>query len=258
MPDIMPPPPPKRSLPDRPVGWELLLFILVLLLIVVLGGVILAAVGDVAFGPQTAGSLKNGLPEPGNATQSWFYLGVFALFYLAIIAAARISMFPHGERWRAALRLVPARWPWFVFGTIGLLVLSQVMDALLPYIQDMVAMGDQELQVTLLIRALTTTPSMAIAAVIVLAVLAPIAEEMVFRGLLYGWLRGFLPFVLVAILTAVLFGAAHGEWAHAIAAGVLGLLLAFIRERSGSLWPCIAAHVANNLVAVGATAIFGV
>ena len=43
MTDIMPPPPPKRVLPDRPVGWELLLFVLVFGLIVVLAMLILAA-----------------------------------------------------------------------------------------------------------------------------------------------------------------------------------------------------------------------
>ena len=103
---------------------------------------------------------------------------------------------------------------------------------------------------TTLIRALTASFPLAVGAVVVLAVLAPLAEEFFFRGLLYGWLRGFAPFWLTALITSVLFGLAHGEIAHAIAAGILGLALAYIRERSGSLWPPIAAHVVNNLIAV--------
>lgn len=259
MPDIMPPTPSEKTLPDRPVGWELLLFILVLLLIVVVGAFVIAALGDIAFGPDAGASLQRGLPDPGNVAQSWVYLGAFALFYAAVILAAWIAMFPHRSRRALALRLVPAKWQWHVFGTISVLVLSQLLDAfLLPFLRDAMAIGNDELQVTILIRLLTATPALAVVAVVVLAVMAPIAEELVFRGLLYGWLRGFLPFVLVAILTSALFGLAHGEWAHAIAAGLLGLVLAIIRERSGSLWPAITAHVINNLVAVGTAALFGV
>jgi membrane protease YdiL (CAAX protease family) len=259
MSDIMPPVPPQRVLPDRPVGWELLLFLLVLLLIVVLGVFVLAAVGDVAFGPQTGEALRRGLPSPDRPQESWIYLGVFALFYLAVIAATWIAMFPHRGRRASALGLRPAKWQWFVFGTIGVLALSQAADALLlPFLRDVMAIGGDELQITLLIRALTATTALTVVAVGVLAVLAPLAEELVFRGLLYGWLRGFLPFALVAILTSALFGLAHGELAHAIAAGILGLALAFIRERSGSLWPAIVAHVVNNLVAVGGAALLGI
>lgn len=254
--DIMPPPPPKRSLPDRPVGWEMLLFILALVLILVIGGVVLAALGDVAFGPKAGSALQRGLPDPNNPAESWIYLGGFALFYLAVIAATWLAMFPHRGRRAIALAMVPAKWPWFVFGTIGVLALSQLLDLfLLPFLRDVMAIGGDELQVTLLIRALTSTPSLAISAVVVLAVLAPLAEELVFRGLLYGWLRGFLPFILTAILTSALFGLAHGEWAHAIVAGILGMALAYMREKSGSLWPPIVAHVVNNLIAVGAVAI---
>ncbi|MGE0154696.1 MAG: lysostaphin resistance A-like protein [Reyranellaceae bacterium] len=258
MADIMPPVPPARSLPDRPVGWELLLFVLVLLLIVVVGVFVLAALGDVAFGPQSGAALRRGLPDPNVPGESWIYLGAFALFYLAVIAATWIAMFPHRGRRALALRLVPATWPWFVFGTIAVLALSQALDVLLlPFLRDAMAIGGDELQVTLLIRALTGTPALTVLAIAVLALLAPVAEELVFRGLLHGWLRGFLPFALVAVLTSVLFGLAHGEAAHAIAAGLLGLVLAGIREYSGSLWPAIVAHVANNLVAVG-TAAMGV
>ena len=258
MTDIMPPPPPKRVLPDRPVGWELLLFVLVFGLIVVLAMVVLAALGDVAFGPQVGEALRRGMPEPGNLTHAWTYLVVFAVFYLAVVAATWIAMFPHGNRRSSALGLRNAKWQWFVFGTIAVLVLSQLCDVLLlPFLRDVMAIGVNELLITQVVRALTATPALTIVALLVLGVLGPVVEELVFRGLLYGWLRGFLPFWLTAILTSVLFGLVHGEWAHVIVAALLGFALAFIRERSGSLWPPILAHCVNNLVAVGAAAFFG-
>lgn len=256
MPDIMPPPPPKRSLPDRPVGWELLLFLLGLLLVGILGLAVLIAVGDVLLGPQT-GEMR-GMPTPGNTAQAWGYLATFAVFYLAVMAAAWIAMFPHGNRRASALGLRPAKWQWFVFGTLGVLALSQAGDALLlPFLRDAMSIGANELLITQVVRALTATPALIVGALLVLGVLGPVVEELVFRGLLYGWLRGFLPFALVAILTSALFGLVHGEWAHVIVAGILGLALAFIRERSGSLWPPIVAHAVNNLVAVGGAAVLG-
>jgi membrane protease YdiL (CAAX protease family) len=259
MTDIMPPPPPKRVLPDRPVGWELLLFVLVFGLIVVVGLVLMIAIGDVAFGPQSGDALRRGSPEPGNTAHAWAWLSTFAVFYLAVVAAIWISMYPHGERRASALGLRGAKWQWYVFGTIAVLALSQLADALLlPFLRDAMAIGADELLITQVVRALTATPPLTLVALLVLGVLGPIAEELVFRGLLYGWLRGFLPFWLTAILTSVLFGLVHGEWAHVIVATILGFALAVIRERSGSLWPPILAHCVNNLVAVGAAAFFGI
>lgn len=244
-------PPAKRSLPDRPIVWELLLFVLIFVVVMVVGGAILAAVGDVAFGPKLGEALRRGLPDPNQPAEAWFYLVTFALFYLALTGAIMLAMLPHGARWTRALALVLATWKWFVFGTIAVVVLSQACDSLLlPFLRDVMAIGGDELQIVLLIRALTASFPLAIGAVIVLAVLAPLAEEFFFRGLLYGWLRGFAPFWLTALITSVLFGLAHGEIAHAVAAGILGLALAYIRERSGSLWPPIAAHVVNNMIAV--------
>ena len=243
------PPPAKRSLPDRPIVWEVMAFFLILVVLMVVGWAVLSAVGDVAFGPDAGEALRRGLPE--GPQESWIYLGSFALFYLALIASTWLGMFAHGGRRGVALGLRPATWHWFVGGTVAVIAASQLLDMLLlPFLRDVMAIGGEELQIVLLIRALTATLPLAIGATVVLAVLAPIAEEFFFRGLLFGWLRGLMPFWITALIPSALFGLAHGEPAHAIAAGLLGLILAYIRERSGSLWPAIVAHVVNNLIAV--------
>ena len=75
--------------------------------------------------------------------------------------------------------------------------------------------------------------------------LAPLGEELLFRGVVFGWLRRW-GFVVAAIISAVVFGAAHGINVVFPAAIVLGLLNAYVYEKSGSIWPSVVAHATNN------------
>ena len=86
-------------------------------------------------------------------------------------------------------------------------------------------------------------------------VLAPILEELVFRGYLLGRLSGqeisniHKPSfsVLALIISSLLFGLVHNAW---LAGTVAGLLFAYVRYRANSITGCIAAHsTANVLVA---------
>lgn len=77
-------------------------------------------------------------------------------------------------------------------------------------------------------------------------VLAPVVEEVVFRGLCFGSLRkGFSP-VPAAVLSAVLFGAAHGNTLSFVFTSVIGFILALSLERSGSILVPILIHVGFN------------
>jgi membrane protease YdiL (CAAX protease family) len=79
-------------------------------------------------------------------------------------------------------------------------------------------------------------------------ILAPLFEELVFRGLLFAILRRRFRFLPAALISALVFGLAHGY-------GVVGLisvcwsgvLWAWIYEKTGSLGPGILAHAINNL-----------
>lgn len=95
-------------------------------------------------------------------------------------------------------------------------------------------------------------------AVLVWAVLgAPLTEEILFRGLA---LRALVPRVgraLAVGLTAVVFGLLHGGDPQSVPPlVVLGLALGWLRLASGSLWPPVALHLANNALAL-ATVLFG-
>lgn len=92
----------------------------------------------------------------------------------------------------------------------------------------------------------------AILAVAVIAVAAPFAEETFFRGMLFGGLRTRFSLWPAAIISGLAFGIPHvtsGPTA-AIPLSVLGVALAWLYERTGSLWPCVFAHVINNSIAL--------
>jgi membrane protease YdiL (CAAX protease family) len=91
-------------------------------------------------------------------------------------------------------------------------------------------------------------------AVVAVSVIAPFAEETLFRGFLYGWLRGRVPLWAAVALSAVIFALAHAELALLVPIFVLGCLLALVYERSGSLLPGMIIHAVFNLI--GVTLIF--
>ena len=87
---------------------------------------------------------------------------------------------------------------------------------------------------------------------VAVGILAPLAEEMVFRGaILRVLLRVFdrrwhwLPIVL----SALLFGAVHGNLAQFVHATLLGLLLGWMYYRTDSIVPGVVLHWVNNSVA---------
>ena len=81
-------------------------------------------------------------------------------------------------------------------------------------------------------------------------VVAPIAEEVLFRGLLYGWLRSRMPIALAVILSAAVFAAAHVIPLLMPALFLVGIILAVAYELSGSLWLSILLHSLQNSLSV--------
>ena len=82
---------------------------------------------------------------------------------------------------------------------------------------------------------------------------APLSEEIFFRGFMYGGLRRKLPMWAAALIAGLVFGALHYTGPDSIGvvpllAG-LGFILAWLYERTGSLWPPIALHCLNNTLA---------
>lgn len=96
---------------------------------------------------------------------------------------------------------------------------------------------------------LTDDPAVIFLYVLSVAVIPPIVEEMMFRGMILQGLRRFGDgFAVVA--SAALFGLYHGNLAQTVFAFLCGLVLGFVVIRTNSLLPAILVHAVNNASAV--------
>jgi membrane protease YdiL (CAAX protease family) len=94
-----------------------------------------------------------------------------------------------------------------------------------------------------------------IAVCVLVTVIAPIAEEFLFRGFFFTALRRWRGPWPAAVITGLVFGAIHAGSAPAaflVPLALLGFLLCIVRWRTGSLLPCVALHSLNNAIAFGA------
>jgi hypothetical protein len=96
-----------------------------------------------------------------------------------------------------------------------------------------------------------TAAAIAIGFLVILA--APISEETFFRGFVFRGMRQALRFPVAAVISAVIFGAFHYTGTSSLTVlpqlAVLGLALAWIYERTGSIYPTMAVHAVNNALA---------
>jgi membrane protease YdiL (CAAX protease family) len=84
----------------------------------------------------------------------------------------------------------------------------------------------------------------------VAAIIAPIVEEILFRGLLYQWLRAHTSVAVAVIVSAAIFSAVHVIPLLFPALFVVGVILALVFEWTRSLWTTIALHFLQNSLAV--------
>lgn len=88
-----------------------------------------------------------------------------------------------------------------------------------------------------------------ILAFITLIIVAPVAEEVLFRGYLFGKLRQFLPFWVAMLITSVLFGFVHGQWNVGVDVFALSMVLCSLREITGNIWAGMLLHMIKNGIA---------
>ena len=83
--------------------------------------------------------------------------------------------------------------------------------------------------------------------VISIVVMAPIVEELLFRGGMQGHLlRKWKNPAWAILVSALIFGIVHGNPVQMFFASILGLVLGWVYYRTGSLLPCMLMHFINN------------
>jgi membrane protease YdiL (CAAX protease family) len=88
---------------------------------------------------------------------------------------------------------------------------------------------------------------------LLVCVIAPVCEELFFRGFLFGGLRKH-GLIVATLVSGTAFGLAHvvsSPIGFIVPLAALGVILALLYERTGSLYPPMALHAFNNSVAFG-------
>jgi uncharacterized protein len=90
--------------------------------------------------------------------------------------------------------------------------------------------------------------------ILLIAIAAPVSEEIFFRGMLFGGLRRRMPMFLAALVSAVVFGGLHAATGVSAVPPLIafGFILALLYEKTGSIVPGILLHALNNSVALAA------
>lgn len=87
-------------------------------------------------------------------------------------------------------------------------------------------------------------------AMLAIVFVAPIAEELIMRGWLYGKVRQKLKNVpLAIILVSLLFAVLHGQWNVGVTVFVLSVVLCTLREVTGTIWAGMLLHMLSNGIA---------
>jgi membrane protease YdiL (CAAX protease family) len=245
---LTPPPPERPELPDgveptpvvprwKPLG---VLFAFALGLAVTLAGALLIGGIAVALGANPK-SLPPGVNVVQTVVQDLAFVGA-ALFIASTVARP--------EPWQFGLR--GTRVGPFVGWTLVALLAFNVFGTIYG---ELVNVGPQdELPDEL---GADTGAAALVAAAFLVTVVAPLTEELFFRGYAFGALRNWKGMWVGAVLTGLLFGAIHlgstPDVLYIPLLAVFGFVLCLLYAKTRSLYPCIALHSINNSVAFAGT-----
>jgi uncharacterized protein len=227
---------------ERPVsGWRLLLAVVLML---VLSGV----VGIVTWGIVQ-------VIAPGWTATVDFVVLVVAEVYAAVLCALLLAFGGlAGVRATLGLRFTSGR---DLLQVLGINLLASLAAILLYVLLTPIFGSPLAIAVPVLktVTDVTRLPGADLLTLVLIFgrvfVLVPLAEELFFRGALYGWLRRHLPALSTILLTAVLFGLEHTVPGMPMPrlfflfplVFVYGIAVGWVRERTGSTLNTAVMHV---------------
>lgn len=181
------------------------------------------------------------LGQRGDIAQSWILILVQLVYLLPVVIIFAWRRIP----WSS---LGFGKFDWSTLGIgCGLLVFSYgiiFVHNLILMVLGYDTQGDQIIQLI----GLLENP---VWFFLVGAVLAPLVEEIFFRGFLFQGIRARYGWVTGMLLSSAIFGLAHLDPASLIPTFVLGNLLAYLYHRTNSIWPGVLMHVLINSFGLG-------
>jgi hypothetical protein len=232
----VPAPPPAPAPPAPPWTWRDVGGVVLLIVVVA------AALGLLARGLLAAFglTLEQRLISPAvYVVGLGIYLAAIGGIYALVGRRAGRAALGLGPPDRLSLLLVP---PLFVAGMLALALVNATVGLLMG--------GFENPQVEALTGGAALAPAELILLLILVAGVVPCAEELFFRGLVYPLMRRDLGPALAILLNAAVFALVHVIPQLLPGLFVIGLILAYLRERSGSIWPGVLYHVLQNGVAL--------
>ena len=145
--------------------------------------------------------------------------------------------------WKTIFWIMPA----FVF---AMMIVGAILVACgwQTWVQD--SLGAKPQEAVTLVRE-TSDVGLLVAMAVSAIIIAPIAEELIFRGYLYPVVKRFTDRWFASIFSGALFGVIHFNVMALPMLALMGIILAVIYEKSGSLWVPIGCHAAFNATSVG-------
>jgi len=196
-------------------------------------------------------ALDGGL-QPTARTAVESFAGQASSYAAAAAALAVLLLLRRGLRlrdlgWRLPRSLGPLGWlPWLAIGIAGAVV-ALIVAEWLGSLATQILPNSPNTQCTAVRDEYGGYVAVAIPLV---CLIAPLAEESIFRGFIYGWLRRRLPVLPAVVISAAVFSAAHVVLVLALPLFGVGVILALLYEYSDSLLPGAIVHGLFNLVGI--------
>lgn len=196
---------------------------------------------------------QSAVADPDSVRITWPVVVASMMVQLVIggvilaLLAPRVSLVDYfGLRWsgwRWVFLIAPA-------GVVATWVFAGVLEATqyVKWVEGL--LHESTLQESVLILQKTNDPVLLVVMVVAVVVVAPVVEELIFRGYLFPVLKRFTDVGFGAVMSGLIFAAAHGELAALPVLFFLGVVLALIYERTGSIWAPIAVHALFNSLTV--------
>ena len=164
------------------------------------------------------------------------FQGLLLGFVYALVVIRHRRPFWSGLNWRKPSL---GQTLWLTVGGIVLAFAIQWVPNILPETR------------TFPLQQMFTSPAAGYAIGAYSILMAPWAEEVIFRGFLFGIFERRAGLWFAIVLTALLFGGLHvpeywGAWNHVILISLVGLTFSLARGLSGSLAPSVILHLAYN------------
>ena len=227
-------------LPDRKWNFESVLMLFSGLMI------------SIFFGMCVALVLKQILPHLTAADEKFFMFIISTVSFqgMALLLTNHFLM-QHGLRWREFLGLDQSGWQRGLWLALGVAALALPVALLLNALSETVLVtlrGKAEMQPTMKILEMTVGTFRRVCFGFTAVLLAPVVEEILFRGVLYPAikLRGYPKSALIG--TSLLFAAIHGSLMTLVPLFFLAAVFVWLYERTGTLAAPIVAHSFFNTV----------